>query len=106
MQSLYPKNINLIWTLFLLRPLHLLPFLLLRLVKASILVTRKIRRRRKKILRRRKISKGEINQLLFMMLGVLMMLENLPAQVIRSNSLAIFVRVNTFLDISLVFPRS
>jgi hypothetical protein len=38
---------------------HLLPFLLLRLVKALKLVTRWIRRRRKGILRRRKIRRGQ-----------------------------------------------
>jgi len=42
---------------------------------------------------------------LFIMLGVLMMLENQPTQVVSPNSLADFVRVTTFLRISLVFPR-
>jgi hypothetical protein len=67
------------------------------------LVTRRIRRRRKGILIRRNISKGENNQPFFIMMGVLM-LENLQTQVISPNSLAGFVRVTTFLDISLVFP--
>jgi hypothetical protein len=46
------------------------------------------------------VRKGEINQPLFIMMGVLMMLENLPTQVVSPNSLAGFVRVTTFLDIS------
>jgi hypothetical protein len=59
-------------------PLCLLPFLLLRLVKVLMLVTRRLRRRRKGRTRRRKISKGEINQPLIIMLGVLMILTSLP----------------------------
>jgi hypothetical protein len=106
MQTLHPKNINLMLTLFLLRPSGLLPFLLPRLVKVLMLVTRRIRRRRKGRLRRRKISKGEINQPLLNMLGVLMILKSLPTHVASPNSLAGFVRVTTFLRISMVFPRS
>jgi hypothetical protein len=74
------------------------------LVKALMLVNRRIRIRRNKILIRRKIIKGEMNQSLFIMLGVLMMLENLRTHVVIPNYLTGFVRVTTFLDISLVFP--
>jgi heme O synthase-like polyprenyltransferase len=69
------------------------------------LVTRRLRRRRKGRTRRRKISKGEINQPLIIMLGVLMILTSLPTHITSQNSLAGFVRVTTFLRISLVFPR-
>jgi hypothetical protein len=92
-------------------------YLLLLLVKALKLVTRWIRKRRKGRLRRRKISKGpnfqplqdmleEINQLLSIMLAMLMRFISLPRQNASKNSLAGFVRVTTFLRISLVFPRS
>jgi hypothetical protein len=101
----FSKNINLMSTLFLLHPSGLLPFLPPHLVKVLMLVTRRIRRRRKGRTRRRKISKGEIHQLLLIMLGVLMILTSLPRQLTSPNSLAIFVRVTTFLRISLVFPR-
>jgi hypothetical protein len=73
-----------------------------------------IRRRRKKKLRRRKISKGpnfqplpdmlENNQLLIIVLGVLMMPRS-PKQTVSPSTLAGFVRVAIFLRISLVYPR-
>jgi hypothetical protein len=102
---------------FLLHPVGLLPFLLPSPSESLKLVTRWIRRRRKGRLRRRKISKGPnfqplqdmleaINQLLSIMLGVLMRFTSLPRQLASPNSLAGFVRVTTFLRISLVFPRS
>jgi hypothetical protein len=46
-----------------------------------------------------------INQLLFIMLGVLIMSTSLSRHITSPNSLAGFVRVTTFLRISLVFPR-
>jgi hypothetical protein len=72
-------------------------------VKVLILVTRRLIRRRKGRTRRRKISKGEIIQPLLIMLGVLMILKSLPKHIASPNSLVGFVRVTTFLRISLVF---
>jgi hypothetical protein len=78
------------------------------------LVTRHIKRGRKRRLRRRKISKGpnfqplpnmlEIHQLLIIVFGVLM-IHRSPKQPISPSTLASFVRVAIFLRISLVYPR-
>jgi hypothetical protein len=79
--------------------------LLLHVVKVLMPVTRRLRRRIKGRRRRRKISKGGINQPLIIMLELLMILIILPTHVASPNSLKVFVRVTTFLRISLVFQR-
>jgi hypothetical protein len=75
------------------------------MVKVLMLVTKRLRRRRKGRTRRRKISKGEIKKPLIIMLGVLMILTCLPTHIESQNSLVVFVMVTTFLNIFLVFPR-
>jgi hypothetical protein len=78
------------------------------------LVSRWVRRRSKRILRRRKTSKGpnfqplpymlENNYLLLIVLGVLM-IQRSPKQPVSPSNLEGFVRVSIFLRISLVYPR-
>ena len=46
-----------------------------------------------------------INQLLFIMMGVLIMSTSISRHITSLNSLAGFLRVTTFLSIFLVFPR-
>jgi hypothetical protein len=87
-------------------PINLLPFLLLRLVKALKQVARLIRRRRNGKRRRRRARKGPRpqqhqmlalrNQLLLIVLGVLMRSTRLKETIQNPNSLAAFVRVTIF----------
>jgi hypothetical protein len=75
-------------------------------VKVLILVTKRLRMRRKGRLSRRKISKEEINQPPLNIMGVSVILTSLPTHIASLNFLAGFGRVTTFLRISMVFPRS
>ena len=100
------NNINLMLilnlTLGLLNLFFLHPFLPLCLVKVLILVTRKLRRRRKWQRRRSKIRRGATNQ---PMLPIQLVWRNLPINPTKLNSLACYVRATTFLEIFLVFTR-
>ena len=114
--SIHHPHINLMSTFCLLHPSSLLPFLLLRLVKALKQVARLIRRRRNRKRRRRRARKGPrpqqhqmlalSNQLLLIVLGVLMISIRLKGRIQNPNSLAAFVRVTTFYGIAPVLPRS
>jgi hypothetical protein len=99
-------HINLTLNFHLLHPSSLLPFLLLRLVKALKKVVRLISKRRNGKRRRRRARKGPrpqqhlmldpSNQLLLIILGVLMRSTILKGRIQNPNSLAAFVRVTTF----------
>ena len=114
--SIHHPHINLMSNFRLLRPSSLLPFLLLRLVKALKQVARLIKRRRNEKRRRRRTRKGQRpqqhqmlalgNQLLLIVLGVLMRSTRLKWRIQNPNSLAAFVRVTTFWGIAPVLPRS
>jgi len=78
----------------------ILPLLPLHMVKASKLVTRWIRRRRKGILRRSEVSKGTTK-----LLPMKLVWTNILINPTMLNSLASYVRVITFLEIVLLFPR-
>ena len=87
---LHLNKLILNFTLFLLHMFSILP---LRLVKASNLVTRWIRRRKKGRRRRRKINRGETMQPL---IRIQIMLRNLLIIPTKLNPLASFVRAITF----------